>query len=121
MSKTYVSKVGEDNPNWRLNALCRGSDVNYFFPEVGVSMLHTKAIRKLCSTCPVQKECLELGLESQNDEYGFFGGKSPRERQAINTERKRLARAALREARRVPNHEPTQALDMDIQAQTGVA
>lgn len=121
MSKTYVSKVGQDNPNWRVQALCKGSDVNYFFPEVGVSVNHTKAIRTLCSKCPVQAECLELGLESQNDEYGFFGGKSPRERQAINTERKRLARRALREARRIPDHEPTETLDMDIEAQAGVA
>jgi len=108
-------------PSWFVSALCRGSDTNYFFPEVGVSMKHTANIRKICNQCPVKEECLELGLESHNDEHGFFGGKSPRERQAINAERKRAARHAIRQARRVYDYEPTQALDMDRQTETGVA
>jgi WhiB family redox-sensing transcriptional regulator len=107
--------------SWFSNAACRGSDTNFFFPEVGVSMHHTAAIREICSKCPVKTECLELGLESQNDEYGFFGGKSPRERQAINANRKRAARAALLEARRVHDDEPKKALDMDCQAKARMA
>lgn len=107
--------------NWRELALCRGSDVNFFFPEVGVSMHHTAEIRRLCSTCPVQRDCLELGLESQNDEHGFFGGQSPRERQVINAQRKRAARASLLETRRVPNNESKKALDLDRKAQASMA
>jgi WhiB family redox-sensing transcriptional regulator len=95
--------------------------VNFFFPEVGVSMHHTAEIRRICAKCPVQLQCLELGLESQNDEYGFFGGKSPRERQAINANRKRAARDAIRQASRVSHHEPKKALDLDSEAQAGVA
>lgn len=95
-----------------INAPCRGSDTNFFFPDVGVSVHHTRAIRDLCDACPVQPQCLELGLESGNDEYGFFGGKSPRERQAINAERKRLAYRQLREASRLLIHEPAEALDV---------
>lgn len=110
-----------DISSWRELALCKGADVNFFYPDVGVSIHHTRSIRKLCSTCPVQRECLELGLESQNDEYGFFGGKSPRERQAIISQRKRAARAALRQARGIPDNESAQALDVDSQAQTSVA
>lgn len=109
------------SPSWFSSAACRGSDTNYFFPEVGVSVRHTANIRKICSECPVKTECLELGLESQNDEYGFFGGKSPRERQAINTERKRLARAAIRQTGRVHDHEPAETLDMDSQTETRMA
>lgn len=112
--------MGND-PEWRRLAACKGSDVNYFFPEVGVSVRHTRAIRELCATCPVIDPCLELGLESQNDEYGFFGGKSPNERQEINAQRKRAARHALLQARRVSHDEPAKALDMDGQAQTSVA
>ena len=111
----------DNGSNWRELALCRGSDVNFFFPEVGVSMHHTAEIRRICSTCPVKTDCLELGLESQNDEHGFFGGQSPRERQVLNAQRKRAARAALVEARRVPNHEPKKTLDMDSQAQARLA
>lgn len=95
--------------------------MNFFFPEVGVSIHHTAEIRALCAKCPVKEECLELGLESQNDEYGFFGGKSPRERQAINANRKRATRAAFIEARRVPNNEPKKTLDMDSKTQTRLA
>lgn len=104
-----------------LRAPCRGMDPNYFFPEVGVSIHHTEAIRKLCRSCPVNAECLELGLESQNDEFGFFGGKSPRERQAINTQRKRNARAAFRQTSRVSNNEPTEALGLGKQTKESVA
>lgn len=111
----------DNESNWRELALCRGSDVNFFFPEVGVSMHHTAEIRRVCSKCPVKMDCLELGLESQNDEYGFFGGQSPRERQAINANRKRAARAALLEARRVPDNEPKKTLDMERKAQTRLA
>lgn len=107
-------------PTWLQQAHCRGMDPNYFFPEVGVSIKHTEAIRKLCGKCPVNKQCLELGLESQNDEFGFFGGKSPRERQAINAVRKREARVAIRQARRVPHNEPTETLGMGEQAEAGV-
>lgn len=109
------------DPDWRFAAACRGSDVNYFFPEVGVSVKQTREIRRICSECPVRLPCLELGLESQNDEYGFFGGKSPNERQAINAERKRAARSAILQARRIHDHEPTQTLDMDRQAQARMA
>lgn len=96
-------------------------DPNYFFPDVGVSIHHTEAIRKLCKKCPVNAECLELGLESQNDEFGFFGGKSPRERQAINTQRKRDARAALRQTRRILDNEPEETLGVGKQTETSVA
>lgn len=102
--------------SWMICAPCRGADVNLFFPEVGVSVYQTAFIRSLCNTCPVKDECLELGLEPGNDEYGFFGGKSPRERQAINVERKRQARRAISEAKRLSDHEPAQALGMDSQA-----
>lgn len=109
------------NTSWTAQALCRGSNVNFFFPDVGVSVKQTEAIRKLCSTCPVQNNCLELGLEAQNDEFGFFGGKSPRERQAINAQRKRQARHTIRASRRIPHHEPTETLGMGEQEQTSVA
>lgn len=107
-------------PAWLQQAHCRGMDPNYFFPEVGVSIKHTEAIRKLCKRCPVNEQCLELGLESQNDEFGFFGGKSPRERQAINTQRKRDARLAFRQARRVLDNEPTETLGVGKQTEASL-
>jgi len=107
--------------DWLEFALCRGSDVNLFFPDVGVSYHQTDYVRNICASCPVSTECLELGLESGNDEHGFFGGKSPRERQAIRAERARAARAPIRTANSVPNNEPTETLGMGQQNQAGLA
>lgn len=106
---------------WVERASCRGSDVNLFFPEVGVSYHQTDFIRYTCGQCPVQPECLELGLESGNDDYGFFGGKSPKDRQAIKAQRARAARAMVRPTLRVLDDESTKALDVDQQTQTGMA
>lgn len=106
---------------WVERASCRGSDVNLFFPEVGVSYHQTDFIRYTCGQCPVQPQCLELGLESGNDEYGFFGGKSPKDRQAIKAQRARAARALVQSPVRVLNYEPAKALDMDKQTQAGMA
>jgi hypothetical protein len=106
---------------WLEKAACRGSDVNLFFPEVGVSYHQTDFIRYTCGQCPVQSECLELGLESGNDEYGFFGGKSPKDRQAIRAQRARASRTLVSTPMRIPNNESAKALDMDQQTQTDLA
>jgi len=77
---------------WRMQAVCRGSDVNKFFPEAGVSKFHIEEVKKMCNVCPVSAECLELGLRTENEDYGIFGGKTVRERRAIKARRNRLAR-----------------------------
>lgn len=110
-----------DKYDWLEQALCRGSDVNLFFPEVGVSYHQTDFIRDLCGNCPVKDECLELGLESGNDDYGFFGGKSPRDRQAIKAERARASRIAVRGTYGLPHNEPEKALELGIQKEADLA
>lgn len=107
--------------DWVKLALCRGMDVNFFFPQVGVSYHQTDAIRELCAKCPVQAQCLEVGLDSETEDHGFFGGKSPRERRAINTERRRAARLEVRATSRIPDNESTQTLGMGQQNKTSVA
>lgn len=106
---------------WVEKAACRGSDVNLFFPEVGVSYHQTDFIRHLCGTCPVKMDCLELGLESGNDEYGFFGGKSPKDRQAIRAERARATRTLVPAPVRVLDHESAEALGVVQQEESHLA
>lgn len=81
-----------DVDDWRLLAVCRGSNVNVFFPEAGQGD-KVKQARAICATCPVTSECLELGMQEGNEEHGIYGGKTGRERRNLRAERNRLARA----------------------------
>lgn len=79
------------------DAACRGSNTRTFFPpEVpgkheetrGYDPRETKydAARTICKTCPVHTAaaCLELGLSiGYSDQYGMFGGRTPKERRRI--------------------------------------
>lgn len=70
---------------WRAEALCRGADPELFFAEKGVGSTAAAAIvRVVCEPCPVREECLEAGLREQ---FGFWGGTSPRERRQLRKER----------------------------------
>lgn len=76
--------VPEEDPSWRLEALCRGSSVNNFFRKKGAGTENGYVRERLiCVVCPVREQCLEFALENHIPE-GFFGGKTHRQRQAIN-------------------------------------
>jgi WhiB family redox-sensing transcriptional regulator len=51
------------------------------------------AAREICHTCPVRLECLQFALNSENDNWGIFGGLYPYERQKIRTGRTPTGRA----------------------------
>jgi WhiB family redox-sensing transcriptional regulator len=76
--------------SWVLRAACRGVDPEFFFPPNGNENRFAKAI-KICSTCPVQAQCLELTmrLDDRDDAWGIFGGKTPRERRIMREERRK--------------------------------
>lgn len=77
---------------WRSNAMCRGSDVNKFFPPVGVSRTAVDEVKAICARCTVSAECLEYGLTEGNEDFGIFGGKTVRERRSIKAQRVRASR-----------------------------
>lgn len=69
--------------SWTKKALCRGMDVEIFFPERGVPTLqHRLKIRELCNECPVRLECLKVGLASDR-QSGYFGGFSANQRESF--------------------------------------
>lgn len=71
-------------------AACQGVDPDLFFPERGASVVEAK---KVCDSCPIQKECLEYAL-AVNEKHGIWGGTSERERRRIRHQRAMKARAS---------------------------
>jgi WhiB family redox-sensing transcriptional regulator len=71
---------------WMRDGLCREHPDVSFYAELGESLEPARAV---CGNCLVRDECLDHTLEHQ-ERYGLWGGKSPRERQAM----RRLRRAS---------------------------
>lgn len=76
---------------WIDQAACIGSDVDVFFiADTSRGEQYTEA-RAICAGCPVTAECLEWSYSSAaTQEFGFFGGMSPKERRQAR-KRKRIA------------------------------
>jgi len=64
---------------WQFQAMCRVEDSEIFFSELASKVARAKAI---CSTCPVQKQCLDFAI-SNNIEEGIFGGFTFDERKSL--------------------------------------
>ena len=108
------------NEEWRLEAVCRGLDTNIFFPELGVDIKHIHAIKAMCASCPVNVECLESALNTEMDLYGFYGGKSARERRTIRSQRE-WDRNSVRATRTVHDNESTETLDLECKNEESLA
>jgi len=79
-----------DRPAWQRDGLCREpayADVD-FFPARGGDVGLAKQV---CARCLVADECARYAVGFAGDEYGIFGGTTPRQRSRI--------RASLRPAR----------------------
>lgn len=80
--------------DWRDRALCAGMPTDVFFqPEPqgrgdrkNGPDPHAEA-RAVCAACPVINECLTWAME--NNEYGFLGGMTERERAALKRKQQR--------------------------------
>jgi WhiB family redox-sensing transcriptional regulator len=67
---------------------CATADPAIYFPERTNGFSSTPEFRmakKICSTCPYRKPCLEWAVE--NNELGLWAGTTERERRAIRRER----------------------------------
>jgi WhiB family redox-sensing transcriptional regulator len=81
-----VGVLLELRPPWMLDAACREYPEVSFYAELGESLDPARAV---CAGCLVRDECLDHALE-KGEKFGVWGGKSPRERQAM----RRLRRAS---------------------------
>ena len=61
-----------DKHSWKENAACYGYDTNFFFDKYEEEEQFRPAIDKLCSSCPVRKECFAIGVSQK--EWGVWGG-----------------------------------------------
>ncbi len=72
---------------WRSQALCRDTDPDLFFPvgTTGAALIQIEQARSVCWQCPVQAECLEFALDT-NQDSGIWGGMSEEERRLLRRE-----------------------------------
>jgi hypothetical protein len=57
---------------WKDDAACLGYDTDLFFDKYEEREKLRPSIDKLCSTCPVAKECFAVGVSQK--EWGVWGG-----------------------------------------------
>ena len=86
--------LGNADYTWRNLATCRYTDPELFFPvgTTGQALLQISKAKSVCCECPVQVECLDFALET-NQDTGIWGGTSEDERRQIRRERAARARA----------------------------
>jgi WhiB family redox-sensing transcriptional regulator len=72
---------------WRSEALCRDTDPELFFPigTTGAALVQIEHAREVCRQCPVQADCLDFAL-STNQDSGIWGGTSEEERRILRRE-----------------------------------
>lgn len=74
------SEITRKQVDWE-RASCRGLDTNLFYLQKtelldeGLSFNH---LRRMCFACPIQRECLQIGVKYER--YGFWGGVAEDER-----------------------------------------
>ena len=66
-------------PEWQERALCKETDPEAFFPELGGS---TREAKRICTRCEVRTECLQYALD-HDERSGVWGGMSERERRRL--------------------------------------
>lgn len=79
-----------DEKPWCRQAACRGLPAVVFYPpdgERGIPRLRREQrAKRLCSACPVIRECLRHAL-SWPEEHGIWAGTTPAERRLWRTKR----------------------------------
>jgi WhiB family transcriptional regulator, redox-sensing transcriptional regulator len=84
-----LSPADDDERAWMADAACATADPDAWFPEKGENSF---AAKRICRACEVRPECLEYAL-SRNERFGTWGGKTERERRALQRQRERQAAA----------------------------
>ena len=81
---TWSRTIDWDQDDWRLNAACRDTDPDLFFPvgTTGPALDQIEAAKAVCRACDSQAACLEFALAT-NQESGIWGGTSEEERRKL--------------------------------------
>ena len=84
-SFTAGSSLAEgESLDWRLNAACRDTDPDLFFPvgTTGPAVEQIDSAKQVCGACEAQQLCLEFALAT-NQDSGVWGGMSEDERRRL--------------------------------------
>lgn len=73
-TKSLLEQIGIDprDFDWQDLAACNNYPVNLFFEDYERDIVTAKQVDNLCLSCPVAKECYELGVSTRST--GVFGG-----------------------------------------------
>lgn len=88
--------LGSADYTWRKDAICRDTDPDLFFPvgTTGFALVQIDRAKQVCGECPVNEDCLQYAIET-NQDSGIWGGTSEEERRQI---RRRMAGRATKAA-----------------------
>lgn len=88
--------LGAADYSWRRNAICRDTDPELFFPvgTTGQALLQIDQAKQVCGECPVQPDCLQYALDT-NQDAGIWGGTSEDERRSLRRDLKIRQRVAV--------------------------
>ncbi|MFI1702003.1 WhiB family transcriptional regulator [Streptomyces bobili] len=64
--------------DWRDSASCAGLDSRVFYAEGRGSTAQVQQAKRICSGCPVTKECADYAI-TNGEYYGVWGGMSQKE------------------------------------------
>ncbi|MFM7045181.1 MAG: WhiB family transcriptional regulator [Ilumatobacteraceae bacterium] len=88
--------LGAADYSWRRLAVCRDTDPELFFPvgTTGLALLQIDEAKRVCGECPVQSDCLQYALDT-NQDAGIWGGTSEDERRSLRRDLKLRQRVAV--------------------------
>ena len=88
--------LGAADYSWRRDAVCRDTDPELFFPvgTTGQALLQIDQAKRVCGECPVQADCLQYALDT-NQDAGIWGGTSEDERRSLRRTLKLRQRVAV--------------------------
>ena len=81
MVLALTDMMWEPSPEWRRDAACSGSDADAFFP-IGEDETLSAPAKAVCAECPVQQQCLQYALATNQTE-GVWGGMTGPERRRL--------------------------------------
>ena len=80
---------------WRKDAACRDTSPDLFFPvgTTGQALIQIDQAKAVCQICPVQADCLQFALAT-NQDSGIWGGTSEDERRQLRKQYQAARRSA---------------------------
>ena len=81
MVMALEEQIWEPEHEWRDDSACAGADADAFFPPSEDESL-AMAAKKICGLCPVQEQCLQYALATNQTE-GVWGGMSSGDRRRL--------------------------------------